>query len=153
MADINSSYKITFNENKIEMSLIALFFIFIFIILIISSTHIISSSISFLTCFFSYLFCYFKIHQIWPESGSLLLFSRDKIIMNFSDTCDKKIKYGNALVAQVLPSSIHNERFIVLRLKTQYKHSSLKGWLIFTSESMNTTDFTRLRRMLMALKL
>ncbi|WP_141235474.1 hypothetical protein [Pseudoalteromonas sp. NBT06-2] len=73
--------------------------------------------------------------------------------MNFSDTCDKKIKYGNALVAQVLPSSIHNERFIVLRLKTQYKHSSLKGWLIFTSESMNTTDFTRLRRMLMALKL
>jgi hypothetical protein len=152
LPDINPGYKITFNENKKDMSLIALFFIFIFIILIISSTHILSSVISFVTCTFSYIYCHYKIPEIWPKSGSLLLFSKDKIQINTFCFDNNKIASDKQLIAQVSPSSIHNERFIILRLKMQDLPVKGKTLLILKRESMNTTDFTRLRRMIEALK-
>lgn len=152
MPDINPGYKITFNENKKDMSLIALFFIFIFIILIISSTNIISSIISFISCAFSYIYCHYKIPEIWPKSGSLLLFEKDKIQINTFCYDNNKVASDKQLIAQVSPSSIHNERFIILRLKMQDQPVKGKALLILKRESMNTTDFTRLRRMLVALK-
>jgi len=152
LPDINPGYKITFNENKKDMSLIALFFIFIFIILIISSTHIISSVVSFITCTFSYIYCHFRINGIWPKSGSLLLFSKDKVQINTFCSDNNKIASDKRFIAQVSPSSIHNERFIILRLKMQDQQLKGKTWLILKRESMDTTDFTRLRRMLVALK-
>jgi len=154
LPDINPGYKITFNENKKDMSLIALFFIFVFIILIISSTHITSSVFSFITCLFSYLYCHYKIHKTWPESGSLLLFSKDKVQIQINATCsdNNKIASDKPFIAQLSPSSIHNERFIILRLKMQDQQLKGKAWLIIKRESMNTADFTRLRRMLVALK-
>jgi len=151
LPDINPGYKITFNENKKDISLIVLFFIFIFIILIISSTHVISSAISFTTCFLSYLFCHYKTHEIWPESGSLLLFSKDKVQINTSCSDNDWIASDKSFIAQVLPSSIHNERFIILRLKMQDQQLKGKTWLILKRESLNTADFTRLRRMLVFL--
>ena len=152
MPDINPGYKITFSENKKDMSLIAAFFIFIFFASIITSTHIISSVVSFVTCALGYIYCHYKIKDIWPESGSLLLFSKNKVQMNLSNVSELKFSNDNLLTAQIMASSIHNERFIALRFKIQNTNSNNKSWLILKRESMNTTDFTRLRRMLLALK-
>ena len=152
MPDINTGYKITFSENKKDMSLIAAFFIFVFFVLIISSTHLISSVVSLITCALSYIYCHYKITDIWPESGSLLLFSKNKIQMNLSNMSELKFNNDNLLTAQIMASSIHNERFIVLRFKIQNTNSNNKNWMILKRESMDTTDFTRLRRMLVALK-
>jgi len=152
LPDINPGYKITFNENKIDMSLIVLFFIFIFITLLISSTHILSYAVSFLACLLGYIFCRDKIASIWPKAGSLLLFSKDKIEINLSLIDDEYTYYDKSFIAKILPSSIHNEHFIVLKLKAHVKSSNINNWLILTKKSMNTTDFTRLRRMLVTLK-
>lgn len=152
MPDINTGYKITFSENKKDMSLIAAFFIFVFFVLIISSTHTISYVISFITCIFSYIYCRYKIPEIWPESGTLLLFSKDKIELNLSSQSVININQGNSSIALVMTSSIQNDRFIILCLQIQNTHSNNKNWLILKRESMNTTDFTRLRRMILALK-
>ena len=152
MPDINPGYKITFSENKKDMSLITSFFIFIFFVSIITSTHIISSVVSLVTCALGYIYCHYKIKDIWPESGSLLLFSKNKVQMNLSNVSELKFSNDNLLTAQIMASSIHNERFIALRFKIQNTNSNNKSWLILKRESMNTTDFTRLRRMLVALK-
>ena len=134
------------------MFLVAVFFIFIFFILVLSSTHLISSIVSFIICLLSYVYCYYKIDNIWPKSGSFLIFSKNKLTVNIAFSSKDKANDKKEFIAQVFSTSIHNSRFIVLRLKEAESYGYNKTWLILTRDSMNATDFTRLRRMLLALK-
>ncbi|SFC21804.1 hypothetical protein [Pseudoalteromonas denitrificans] len=152
MSETELSYKITFNENKKEMWVVALFFIFVSLILFISSTSITSYLTGFITCILSYIFCHYKIDSIWPVSGSLLIFSKDKVQIVISNINTSNSYNEKPVIAKVLSSSLHCEYFIVLRLKPEIKNLGIKNRLVLKKQSMTAADFTRLRRMLVNLK-
>ncbi len=131
-------YRIEFSDNKKDMWLINVFFVFFGLILSITATNIWSQLFIVIMTLLAYYITCLKISDAWPLSGTLLLYQQARIECHIEQ---------QVIDVKISAHSYQSEHFLALKLLA-LNHSK---WLILKKNSMQLKDYARLRRALVSL--